>query len=190
MGFEEGGVDGAAAFAEEFFHFPFAAKPLAGGGKIDLFAGGDVEGVGEFGEGGEFLFAGGFSGEDEDGAEAGLEDFGVWIDGAAAGDDDAEVGVGEALGAAFAEVFGPADVEGDGGEVDGSGAAHDGVVLGAEFVHEGVVAGGGEGDEAAVGGGDFAVGADGDVDGDEGAVPFHGGNMARGKMMSRSHLAL
>ena len=132
-GLEERGIDFAAAFAEETLDLPFTAQPAECGGKINLGFAADFYFVGERTQLSQLGVGRAGGGEDDDGGEAVLEDFGLRVKGAGAADDDAEVEFGEAGAEALTAVFGAAGPEFDGGKVHGARTGHDGVRGGAEF---------------------------------------------------------
>jgi hypothetical protein len=176
-GLEERGIDFAAAFAEEALDFPFAAQPAERGGKINLRLAADFYFVGERAQLLQLGAGRAGGGENDDGRETVLEDFGLRVKGAGAADDDAEVEFGESGAEALTAVFRAAGPELDGGKIHRARAGHDGIGGGAEFEEMALVAGAAEGDEMAAGGGELAVRRGGGVHKDKGqgagAGAFH-----------------
>jgi hypothetical protein len=173
--FDKSAVDFASAFAEQAFDLPFLAQPAQRGGKINFALAADFHFIGERAETPQFCGGRASSGQDDDGRETVLEDFGVGIERARAADHDAEVVFREAGAETLTAVFHTAGAELDGREVHRARAGHDGVRGGAEFEEMFLVAAAAEGDEMARGGRELAVGRGGDVQKDKGqrAAGFH-----------------
>jgi hypothetical protein len=183
-GLEDRGIDFATAFAEQAPDFPFSAQPAECVVKINLRFAANFHLVRKGAKLAQFG-AGAGGGEDDDGGKAVPEDFGLWVEGTGAADDDAEIEFGEAGAEALTAVFRAAGAEFDGGKVHGARAGHDGVRDGAEFEEVTLVAAAAEGDEMAAGGGELAVRRDGGVHKNEGQGAgmgaFHDGQHAGGR---------
>src|SRR5580765_1754829 len=86
-----------AAFAEQPFDTPFAAKPLEGRGKIDFFPAANLDSICNFSEFLQSIFWDTFGREDNNGRKAVAENLGLGIERARTADHNSEIVFGQPL---------------------------------------------------------------------------------------------